>query len=81
MKAGGSSTLTGDTASTPEQTALVRWQILRRHVDDGVPLTTLAIHEGIGLRTLQRWHAAHKRDGIAGLSTANRGTTRRRSTP
>ncbi len=81
MTAGGSGTLAGDTASMPDQTALVRWQILRRHIEEGVPLTTLAAHEGIGLRTLQRWHAAHKRDGIDGLATANRGTTRRRSTP
>jgi hypothetical protein len=81
VKAGGSNTLTGDAASTPDQTALMRWQIMRRHVEDRVPLTTLATHEGIGLRTLQRWHAAHKRDGLSGLATANRGTTRRRSTP
>ncbi len=81
MTAGGSGTLAGDTASMPDQTALVRWQILRRHTEEGVPLTTLAALEGIGLRTLQRWHAAHKRDGIAGLATANRGTTQRRSTP
>jgi putative transposase len=59
----------------------MRWQILCRHVEDGVPLTILAAREGIGLRTLQRWHAAHKRGGIAGLATANRGTTQRRSTP
>ena len=44
-------------------------------------LTTLAALEGIGLRTLQRWHAAHKRDGVSGLATANRETTKRRSTP
>lgn len=81
MTAGGSGNLTGDTASTSEQTALMRWRILCRHVEDGVPLTTLAALEGIGLRTLQRWHAAHKRDGISGLATANRGTTQRRSTP
>lgn len=80
MTAGGSGTLTGNTASMPDQTALVRWRILRRHIEDGVPLTALAEHEGIGLRTLQRWHAAHKRNGIAGLASANRGTTRRRST-
>ncbi len=47
----------------------------RRAADD------LAALEGIGLRTLQRWHAAHKRDGISGLATANRGTTQRWSTP
>lgn len=81
MTAGGSGNLTGDTASTSEQTALMRWRILCRHVEDGVPLTTLAALEGIGLRTLQRWHAAHKRDGISGLATANRGTTQRRSNP
>lgn len=81
MTVGGSNTSTGVAASTPDQTALMRWQILRRHIEEGVPLTALAAHEGIGLRTLQRWHAAHKRGGIAGLATANRGTTQRRSTP
>lgn len=81
MTDGGSGTPTGDTASTPEGTALLRWQILCRHLEDGVPLKTLAADEGIGLRTLQRWHAAHKREGITGLATANRGTTRRRAAP
>ncbi|MHA7221212.1 Mu transposase C-terminal domain-containing protein [Arthrobacter sp. RHLT1-20] len=80
MTGGGSGTPAGDAASTPEETALMRWQILCRHVEDGVPLKSLAAHEGIGLRTLQRWHAAHKRDGISGLATSNRGTTRRRTT-
>ena len=56
-------------------------QILCGHIEDGVPLTTLAALECIGLRTLQRWHTAHKRGGIAGLATANRGTTQRRSAP
>ena len=81
MTAGGSRTLTGDAASAPDQATSKRWQILRRHIEEGVPLTTLAADESIGLRTLQRWHAALKRDGIAGLATANRGTTARRSTP
>ena len=81
MTDGGSGTRTGGAAPTPEETALMRWQILCRHVEDGVPLKTLAAHEGIGLRTLQRWHAAHKRDGITGLATANRGTTQRRTAP
>ncbi|MBG6182038.1 putative transposase [Arthrobacter sp. CAN_A1] len=33
-----------------------------------MPLNALAANEGIGLRTLQRWHAAYRRDGIAGLA-------------
>jgi len=65
----------------PEHTAFLRWQILRRHVEDGVPLKTLAAHEGIGLRTLQRWHAAHKRLGFSGLAAAKRRTAQRRINP
>jgi len=49
---GGSGTPADDTASTPDETALMRWQILCRHVEDGVPMKTLAADEGIGLRTL-----------------------------
>ncbi|WP_456506765.1 helix-turn-helix domain-containing protein [Arthrobacter sp. TE12232] len=66
----------------PDQTALVRWQILRRHIEEGVPLTTLSADEGIGLRTLQRWHAAHKRDGgvnATGGSGVRTGTLRVRT--
>lgn len=81
MTGGGSGAPTGDAASTPQQTQLMRWRILRLHVEDGVPLTTLAAGEGIGLRTLQRWHAAYKSAGLSGLATANRGTTRRRTIP
>lgn len=73
--------MNGDAASMPEHTAFLRWQILRRHVEDGVPLKTLAAHEGIGLRTLQRWHAAHKRHGISGLATTTRRTIQRRTNP
>ncbi|MGH3287373.1 MAG: helix-turn-helix domain-containing protein [Streptosporangiaceae bacterium] len=44
-----------------------RWQILRLHVEDQIPLTVLASQTGVGLRTLQRWHARFRRDGILGL--------------
>src|SRR5699024_10327692 len=47
--------------------ATFRWQVLRRHVEDGTPLTQLAGLEGIGVRTLLRWLAAYRRDGVAGL--------------
>src|SRR5690625_6534730 len=50
-----------------EHTAKFRWHVLRRHVEDGTPLTQLAGLEGIGVRTLQRWLAAYRRDGVAGL--------------
>lgn len=59
-----------DNASAPESTAARRWQVLARHVEDGIPLTAVAAAEGIGLRTLQRWHGAYRRDGVAGLAPA-----------
>ncbi|MCG7433470.1 helix-turn-helix domain-containing protein, partial [Kocuria indica] len=37
-----------------------RWRILRLHVEDGIALTALARETGIGLRTLERWHARYR---------------------
>ncbi len=59
--------------------ALDRWQVLRAHVEDDVPLVALARHHGVPLRTLQRWHAAYQRDGRDGLTDPprrDRGTHR-----
>lgn len=52
--------------------ALDRWKVLAAHVEDGVPLVELAAHHGIGLRTLQRWHADYKRGGVDALNDAPR---------
>lgn len=48
--------------------ATQRWEILRQHVEDGIPLTALAVEHGIGVRTLQRWHAAYKGGGYEALN-------------
>jgi hypothetical protein len=49
----------------------MRWQILRRHIEDGVPLTTLAAHSTVrsittgldsGMRTLAQQGTAAYRD-------------------
>ncbi len=59
--------------------ALDRWQVLRAHVEDGVPLVDLAQHHGVPLRTLQRWHTAYQRGGLDGLTDTprrDRGTHR-----
>ena len=34
-----------------------KWKILRLHVEDGIPLASLARDTGIGARTLSRSHA------------------------
>ena len=49
-----------------------RWQILRLHVEDQIPLAALARDTGVGLRTLERWHARFRTEGYTGLGTRRR---------
>jgi putative transposase len=49
-----------------------RWLVLRAHLEDGVPLTRVAVQSGIPHRTLQRWLARHRTSGLAGLGRAPR---------
>ncbi|HEV8219599.1 MAG TPA: helix-turn-helix domain-containing protein [Streptosporangiaceae bacterium] len=70
--------------SAPDQTALAtfsepgraealrRWEFLRAHLEDGVPLTRVAAQSGIPHRTLQRWLARYRAGGLAGLGRAAR---------
>ena len=50
-----------------------RWELLRAHVEDGVPLTSIAADNGMAQRTLQRWHAAYRAAGLDGLRPRPRG--------
>lgn len=52
--------------------AMARWQVLRPHIEDGVPLVRLAGHGGVAGRTLQRWAARYRADGLAGLARCER---------
>jgi transposase len=49
-----------------------RWLVLRAHLQDGVPLSRVAAQSGIPYRTLQRWLARYRADGLAGLGRAAR---------
>ena len=44
-----------------------RFALLRPHLEDGVPLPHLARQHGLNGRTLERWLARYRRDGLAGL--------------
>lgn len=44
-----------------------RWRVLRLHVEDQISLAALARDTGVGLRTLERWNARYRVDGIDGL--------------
>lgn len=59
--------------------ALARWRILRLHIEDAIPLTTLARETDVGVRTLQRWKRRYLDGGIDALhdeSRSDRGTRR-----
>lgn len=60
--------------------ALALFARLRPFLEEGVPLPRLAREAGIPLRTLLRWVAGYRRDGLAGLvrrPRADRGRPRR----
>ncbi|MFE3002384.1 helix-turn-helix domain-containing protein [Nocardia sp. NPDC059246] len=61
--------------------AMRRYEILRPHLDDGVPLTRSAAHAGVPLRTAQRWLHRYRDAGLAGLAPSRRRSTRRRTNP
>jgi putative transposase len=56
-------------AWSPEERtrALERYRMLQPCVEHDVPLTHVARHHGLPLRTAQRWLARYRRDGFAGL--------------
>lgn len=57
-----------------------RWQILRLHVEDEIPLAELARETKVSLRTLQRWHRSFQDGGIAALDLRTRIDAGRRRT-
>src|SRR5215217_19141 len=52
--------------------ALERYRILQPCVEHDMPLTHVARHHGIPLRTVQRWLAQYRRNGFAGLARRQR---------
>ncbi len=49
-----------------------RWGILRLHVEDAIPLATLARTTGVAERTLQRWLARYRNGGYPALADGTR---------
>lgn len=52
--------------------ALERYRVLRPVIEAEAPQTQAAREANVGLRTVQRWMAAYKRDGLAGLAGSPR---------
>jgi putative transposase len=57
-----------------------RWQILRLHIEDEIPLADLARETKVSLRTLQRSHRSFENGGIAALDPRTRIDAGRRRT-
>lgn len=72
--------LTGLTDADRRQ-AMGRFQVLRPHLDDEVPLTRVAAQAGVPLRTAQQWLHRYRTSGVAGLAPARRRSTGRRTHP
>ena len=49
------------------QRALVRFEILRPCLEQGVALKAAAEQSGLSARTMKRWMIAYRRDGMRGL--------------
>ena len=54
------------------RTALDRFQILRPHLEEDIPLARIAHEQMLSFRTLSRWAASYHRLGLAGLCRKSR---------
>ena len=68
-------------SDTDRAAALTRFQVLRPHLEDGVPLARVARDQSLELRTLQRWLRAYRQHGLAGLARRKRRDRGRRALP
>lgn len=61
--------------------AMTRFDVLRPHLEDGVPLACAAKAAGVPIRTARRWLARFLKGGLAGLARTERGDRNRRRFP
>lgn len=61
--------------------ALARFKLLQPYLEQGVPLTQVARHHAIPLRTLRSWVARYRQDGLTGLMRKPRGDQGQRRMP
>jgi transposase len=55
------------THPNPRLTLLRRERLLRRHIEDHMPLSVLAAQAGISVRTAYKWLARYRAGGVAAL--------------
>jgi putative transposase len=52
--------------------AMVRFAVLRPHLEEGVSLPRAAVAAGVAVRTAERWLARYRTAGLVGLARAQR---------
>jgi putative transposase len=52
--------------------AFDRFELLRPHLEEGIPLARVARERGLALRTATRWAGRYRREGLAGLARKGR---------
>src|SRR5690606_10217448 len=52
--------------------ACERFELLRPHLEEGIPLARVARERGLALRTATRWAGQYRREGLAGLARKGR---------
>jgi putative transposase len=67
----GKSDLTGLAAARIEE-AMARVAVLKRHLEDGVPLSRAAADADISIRTAERWLSRYLNGGLVGLARSAR---------
>lgn len=61
--------------------AMTRFRVLRSHTERDVPLPRAAQAAGVGLRTVERWLAKYRTEGLIGLVRQTREDRGRRKLP
>lgn len=61
--------------------AITRFEVLRPHLEDNVPLARAAEAAGVPIRTARRWLVHFRQDGLAGLARKERADRSRRRLP
>jgi putative transposase len=57
---------------TQRSEAFRHFQMIRPFLEDGVPLTRIAMEHQLPLRTLRRWAQRYRTDGLVGLARLTR---------
>jgi putative transposase len=70
-----------DLSDEERAAALERYQLLRPHIEGGVPLPVLARSNGVPLRTAERWVAKYRAHGLPGLARKRRRDAGKRRFP